>query len=593
LTSSSQRHHQQDNDAEFFIEWQPLPLDSSNDDDNNNDELTQARTMFQSPTTPSTLEVSKTSTNAAVTIRLPDHVQEALRQHAPLELICVDADASSLSSSGFAKQRDLTTPDHLNRGNDMTALPILCVYTSKDVFLLELAIPGSTSTDPLLNSYHTPSFTSPPPAGGIGKVLLVTEPFESQLLDASHSTRIVRIRPAPQFRMGYETLCRARAMAMLTYDRESNNYTLTLFHGESSSRRPSTTQPPISSLFSTPFVTQPLTFGSEYLVDDQDLITDFCFGQSEGLSLFSSLSVLFLQESGNILCASPVLFDGTVVSSESVQTCLEYLQDLQSSLSYTSAKWRQCKAAKAYFLDVFGEEMAKTKNTYLTARVQAVLHRAESAVDWPLAIQGPILLIDDAIDLPAAVSLEPFFCPTLVGVAMGRVGQGVDLAIVSPSGLIPRFALEGTDRFQLNDGLQQLGVVVDRIVVDADPETSGDQGTETHYDIPTLLPDPVVNTILHSASLAGVITISTNAMHVASQEICMEKENDPHMTAPSHHMEKRTTAWSSLNVTTVLQGNYLQGVVVTRDSQLGHVMIARLSNGTKFMALDDYDFLVP
>jgi hypothetical protein len=48
-----------------------------------------------------------------------------------------------------------------------------------------------------------------------------------------------------------------------------------------------------------------------------------------------------------------------------------------------------------------------------------------------------------------------------------------------------------------------------------------------------------------------------------------------------------------LNVTTVLQGNYLQGVVVTRDSQLGHVMIARLSNGTKFMALDDYDFLVP
>jgi hypothetical protein len=76
-------------------------------------------------------------------------------------------------------------------------------------------------------------------------------------------------------------------MAMLTYDRESNRYALTLCHG--SSRLPTAQQQGEPS--SPPFTTQPLAFDLESLVDEQDFFTDFCFAQSEGLALYGSLSV--------------------------------------------------------------------------------------------------------------------------------------------------------------------------------------------------------------------------------------------------------------------------------------------------------------
>lgn len=599
LSLSSQRGS--NGEQEFLIEWQPLSSlaglgksQRNNDDEDLPTELKEARTMFQSPSTP--LEMSRKSSSsaaAAVLIPLPDHVQDALRRQAPLELICVDADPSSSSSirGKFVSQqhrRDLMTPDRMGRGAsaNIMVLPILCVYTSKDAFLLELAVPsdGSHTNNPMDSnhrSYSTP-MSSPPPAPGtpgrVGKVLAVSEPFESQLLEASYSTRIVRIRPAPQFRMGYETLCRSRAMAMLTYDREANRYALTLCHGNS---RLSTAQQQ-GGTSAQPFTTQPLSFGMESL-DEQDSITDFCFAQSEGLALFSSMSVLLLQESGRILCASPIVFDGTVVSRESVQKCLTYLDDERSSLDLKSAKAKQYKAAHMYLEAVFGDEMEKTRNTYLTARIQAsLMHKEETAVEWPLAIQGPILVPpQDAMDSPAAVSLEPFFAPKLVGIAVGRGGGGVDLALLTPSGLLPRFVYERQeDGFRLNDDLQRLGVVVERIVVENNQESgqtpSSSQPTNTHHN---LIPDPAVNTLLHSASAAGVVTISTNIMHVSSQGLCGEKENDPDGAAASAQMEERSTAWSSLNVTTVNDGVVLQGAVVTRDSLLGHVMIARLSNG--------------
>ena len=131
----------------------------------------------------------------------------------------------------------------------------------------------------------------------------------------------------------------------------------------------------------------------EDTIEEEERFTDFCFAQSNSLRLFSSLSVLLLKGSGDIFSASPVVFDGTVIASSDIDEGCEYLQSqLDRCIDRNSAKWRQCKAASQFFVDVFG--CSENRSNYRTARI---LYQAEkTAATWPLRLQGPLLFHSEA-----------------------------------------------------------------------------------------------------------------------------------------------------------------------------------------------------
>lgn len=484
---------------------------------------------------------------AVIQTKLPENVQSALAVDPPLELICVDGD-------GFSAGRRIQDIDDqsLQTRRD---LPLLCLYTRKSAFLLHLGYVLPSSID-----LSTPVE---------GEVVSVTEPFESHLLSVSPSTCILRIRPAPQRRNGYATMCSPASMAMLT-----SEYSLVLYHG------------PRTNGKEGDFCTTPLTFGMEELADGEDVITDFVFSQSNELSLLASMSILLLKASGAVLGASPILFDGAVVSRAFVKETVNFLEsELDRLHDPDMAKWKQCRAGKQFIQDAFSSS-SRSESYFVEARVQPGGH----SFSWPVQIQGPIVtppFADPDEQLRHAFALEPFFAKGLVGMVIGRADHGVDFAVLPPSTLLPRFAFESEeDQMTLDDALFKAGVVVERVAVHSDR----DEAPSSHGR-PALMQDPAVDTMVHYVSSEGVLTVSTNAMEVVSNKVLRHIANDTKdssrgFLSPSTPRanrsvdEVRTTAWSSAQVSSAATGPVaLAGAVISGEAQFGHVLIVRLSNG--------------
>ena len=394
-----------------------------------------------------------------------------------------------------------------------------------------------------------------------GQVVSVEEPLESRLISESVSTSIVRVRPAPHQQMGYATMCPPGSLAMLTHDTSVNEYSLVLYHGPHQSRPDG-------------WISSPLNIGFEQLEDDEEnVITDFCFGQSNGQPLLATMSVHLLKASGDVIGASPILFDGAVVPRSFVRESIEYLECMAESGSH-NAKTRQCRPALQFFRDAFGADDSDTP--YVTARTSTGAN-TESSLVWPVSAQGPVLLssMEPDEEWNRALVIEPFFARDLVGMAIGRERTGVDFGVTPTSSLLPRFDyMDGTDQEEINSMLVNLGVVVERVLVDA----GEDEVPDSHLS--TLVRDPVVDNMIHYASSQGVLSITTNAMRVYSNKIRGEAGTTGFMSpSTARNEEVKSMAWSSLDVSAGDHHVALAGAVVSSDALLGHTLVVALSDG--------------
>ena len=499
-----------------YIDTYSLPLVGTTtveEEDNNNDD---------------------SSIPAVVRTSLPDAVRLALERYPAIELLCVDVDSTTTP---------LQSSSRSSSSGQIEKIPKLCLYTKKDVFIFELGYKKSSGT--------AASSSSTEEVEGI-VLAAVKEPFDPVLMGTSTSTSIIRIRQAPQKHMGYATMCPPEAMAMLTHDSITNEYSITLYHGNGS-------------------VGTPHVYGMEQLEEQTERITDFCFLQSNAFSLLSSMSVALLKGSGDVLLASPILFRGTVIPRGTVTKTMEYLEAGFQRAEPNTAKWRQFRVAKQYILDAFPDD---GRSHFLTAQV------VSAAYEWPVQIQGPVLVPPESDDFETlAAAIEPVVAGDLVGVSIGHLGNIVEFGVLSPTTLIPRFKLENAqDTSQLDQELTY-GAIVNRV------DLRDDEKNEQHNNSSmALIRDPIMDSVVHYVTPTGVKSISSNAVKITANKVRMQPGGGgTSMFSPpskKREMRPKTTAWSCMDVSNIQdQTISLSGAVVSGDVHLGHVLVSRLSDG--------------
>ena len=497
--------------------------------------------------------------------RLPEKVCSALSRYPAIELLCVDVESFSTKKSAFTPG---ATSEKLDRSTKYLAqLPSLCVYTKKDVFLLDI-------------NYETKVA-----AEVEGVVSNISEPYEEFLIGNS-ATNILRIRQAPQKINGYATLCPVGAMSMLTKNSSTSEYCLCVHHGNDRS--------PSSTASSTITGLTCHSFRLEELVDPNERISDFCFCQSNELPLLSSLTVAFLKVSGEVLFATPIVFYGTIVPNQTVTTTLDFLDSALNESDQNTATWRQFRVAKQFLLDAFPNN---GRANFVTVRQTGdnSSSRSSEVFQWQIQIQGPILLspqlddenhYDDCQLVMSAESIEPFSTEgDLTGLIIGHLTKLMDFAVVSPSSFIPRFKLEcPNDAYELDQDLT-FGHIVNRV----DLGSSDSDGEEGIAKSIRLLPDPIMVNVVHFMTPNQIISISTNATRIASNKVREQgstelgRGGDSGIFSPPSRrsdLKPKTTAWKCLDVS-FFQGeqNPIVGAVISEDVQLGHTLVARLSKG--------------
>jgi hypothetical protein len=219
--------------------------------------------------------------------------------------------------------------------------------------------------------------------------------------------------------------------------------------------------------------------------------------------------------------------------------------------------------------DAFGDS-DHGPNKFLTASVRSN-GMGKSAVSWPVALQGPILKLPANEDFTSAtVSIENFSASDLIGVAIANACHVVDLCIISPSCLLPRFRLEsGDDRDELDDALANAGACVQRLVLSEEEPT----GAQTTNQSVSLVRDRMMDSMLHYVTPRGVSTLHTTAPRIAAIKI--EGAHATSSTEAGKDASPRSSVWSSVNATSAR----VQGVVIGDDPRFGHALFVRLSDG--------------
>jgi hypothetical protein len=494
------------NDGALFIESHSLPLAGSTEV-----ELASASCASAA----SSLQVVRT--------RLPQAVEGALERYPALELLCVDTDAPTPPGS-FVK------------------LPLLCLYTKKDAFVLDIV-------------YH--------PVRGVseieGMVQSVSEPFEKILLDGSTALSIVRVRQGPQQWSGYSTMCPPECMALLAHDSSINEYSLHLHHGKGYE------------------VTTPVTYGMEQIEDDSiEKITDFCFCQSNSFGALSSLCVAFLKGTGDVLIATPILFHGTVLSRSSISHSMGLLHAHLDSSAPNTAQWRRLKSAIQFLVDTFPDDGGKAN--YIAAQ------QTSASFEWPAQMQGPVLVPPETDDFETmAASIRPMYAVDMCGFAIGHVGDVVDFGIIAPTSLLPRFRLENPqDTFELDQALRW-GAIVQRVDLSREPSFHQPNNPSV-----VLVHDPILNNVIHFVTPTNITSIASDSIKHSVNKI-KERTRDvlasPGMFSPTTQAERsspRTSVWSCLDISQARDIQHsvtIVGSSVSGDVRFGHVLVARLSDG--------------
>ena len=365
-------------------------------------------------------------------------------------------------------------------------------------------------------------------------------------------------------------------------------------------------------------------------------VTDFCFlcqetslSSTSGASkAFAAMSILMVCSDGSVYGASPIIFDGTVLPRSVIVDAITQLDiEIDDSMSLfgesslppssspmmsveqeqVEARMRQCKAAKRYLLDAFGipeggssiqgsyyvsASIVHPRSSYSSSFVSSVTSFSE-ALAWQPKLQGPLVMPtqSDTINTSCCcICIEPFGGVAGAGIVDGFVvaqSHGrtlqVDFGIIPGEGsvLLPRFEFESDGDCQLIDEiLRGTGVYVERsLIKDDDEEESSDSMIDNSSSIVrncSVVIDPLDAIMVHVSSKHRIATISTNAIAVTAQ--CMLSQVDDGSVKSSKELPSvRTKVWSALEAA---NDTVILGAGVSKDVQLGHILLARLSSGS-------------
>ena len=516
-----------------------------------------------------------------ITTALPNYMLRSFVNDAPIELICVD--------------NGMPQPTPSQRCQSRASLPLLMVYTSQSAFTLQI-------------TYSTKDEDTDTKA--VEGTVEVTEPFESHLLQ--HPTSIQRIRAAPNgWHQGgndsfHNVLSPRGACVLLTSDSQLVIYagTGTGMGGDSD---PDGSENILKSRLSTPL---PQHHAFDFW--------DFCFLPSSRTcldhGLWNSWCIVLATNNGTLHAVSPILIEGTIVSAPQIYRALDNLtKSVRASEGggggggqvMQSCVCRRNKAALQVLKDAFdlkpSDEIVDSRQKgiyYFKTRV-AMGQITRNATSWPISIQGP-LHIPETEDNISAMECLGFSPASSIGGKDVDIRGGVSPLVMArglnelevcfiPSGnsLLPRFAFEDVDDAQvLNDEICDMGIVIQRLILD---ESSNGTSVEDHDSGRGLLgsakrvviiPDPVDRTIIHHVSARGVATITTNVVEVKEKEMMISLlEEDPSFTSsqPRTQFNVESKAWPSIEMSTVDKN--MNGVVVSGDASLGHILVVALSDG--------------
>jgi len=320
------------------------------------------------------------------------------------------------------------------------------------------------------------------------------------------------------------------------------------------------------------------------------------------LPLLSSLTVAFLKVSGEVHFATPIVFHGTVVPSQTVTRTLDFLESSLKESEPNTADWRQFRTAKQFIVDAFalnGRSNFVTVGQVTTGNTSSRPRPLSEVFNWPVQMQGPILLPpqleastyggenSDFQTMMSAGYIESFASKgDLVGFGIGHLSKIVDFAVVSPSSFIPRFKLESSnDAYDLDQDLA-IGHVTNRVDLGGS-DAAGENATVKGIK---LIADPLMDNVIHFTTPNQIISVSTNTTRIASNKVrehgspeVVGGGGDRRVFSPVSRrsdLRPKTTAWSCLDAT-FFQGrqNPIVGAVISDDVQLGHIMVVRLANG--------------
>lgn len=426
-------------------------------------------------------------------------------------------------------------------------------------------------------------------------ILSITEPFETYLLSLSPGSRIVRVRSAPR-----DVLAPAGSLAMLTTEGSLVLYHPGTRHPYNNAITGATRSSTIGARITTPVSMTP------FLADnDEEAVTDFCFGIHNNCTSFQDsnpslgeLSVLFLCPNGNVYGAAPVIFDCSAVPTSIVQARIQWMKknteaikerELATSLANKEeegALLRMYSASQHWMKENFCWDNnntckdTKPYNAYSTA--QLFQHgRISHSADWPLQIQGPLveqLQLDDKShdDFPPgeAVVIEPIPPHGRIAADIFVIGRKpspssssieiqLDICILSTP-VLPRFAFESIQDRDILDDYCMDGIVLDTVFYDFRCTCSGLRREKLYLDI---IVDPITPYMVHAAHAYGVCTISFESIPTYIMQL----------TSGEKDLSSSTLAWCCLCIESETDVSF-DGVIVSEEAQFGHILLAHLSN---------------
>mmetsp|Transcript_21604 Transcript_21604/g.30259 ORF Transcript_21604/g.30259 Transcript_21604/m.30259 type:complete len:1019 (-) Transcript_21604:60-3116(-) len=580
---------------------------------------------------------SESKNNGVQEIRtlLPSHVVEAFNIDQAMELICVDNDVPSPKVDTLDDDEGLP-PNKKEIGR----LPLLCIYSTNAAFLLEIVYDATSSislgtissiTEPFeANLLASPPSTCiirirPAPTGHLrgGTLYSTMCPKGSMAMLTSESSLVLF--------HGVQIGANGRH-----YISNSNVTTVPASMGMERVKEGDVI---VDFCFLPSFGIHTLNNTAQNN-DKHGHDNHNTLDNSTASKLFDAITAFVFTKHGLIYAVAPILFHGCVFPRLGVTTAVAYLKtqiethssNIENDTNNTSAtEWRRAKAALQFFLDAFGNlnssgdvgmengnvntnmPMAHTKNKALNSGGYYVVANvlgggARSATSWPVSMQGPIFeglgeYNDENLDQYDAFT-NHVICAEIMSnngvsnsdastccVMLGRE-DGISFVVV-PSGihLLPRFAFESEDDCRtLNSSIMDTGLLAEKIEFEI--ESCGEEAPSNIHKLNnytmnsdvmqfsktvSLVPDPVDATMLYHISKNGVITISTNVLAIINKQMRSFHDN-----SRNDDEEIKTDAWSLVEISGSGKQDsiHLGGIIVSGDVQLGHVLVASLSDGT-------------
>lgn len=469
------------------------------------------------------------------------------------------------------------------------------------------------------------------------KIISSLQPFEAYLL-ANSSTRILRVRGAPSSEF-YLAPC--GCLAMLTSDGALALYHPPSSLDNSSLSRPIeglegfiTTPVSMASMITDSNTSD--EYDEEVDTADVLRVTDFCFGITTSISKpdtsiakpntsivvdpsnMGEMVVYFLCQNGDIYAASPIIFDKASISASAVDARIEFLEFMQRQQSSEEKIQSQEAQAlnKTYLASIFwmknvfgvsGSQAQRNSRShqYQYSTASLLSQGSFGAGAFPVQIQGPILanrLSNDSTPFGQAVCIEVLPCqpqdtlPGMTVICLGRqpftpstMEVQVDICLLTKP-ILTRFEFESEDDRDLLDEhhSERRGIVLESMIYEFTTTSPTAEYEEEYLEKKSnsiyldIVVDPVRPHLIHVGTMFGICTMGLEFLPKTIANIRRRYgyggQKDV-VESKSSVKDDGTFAYACLSLGTSFTGVGFQSAVVSNNAELGHVLVAKLTNG--------------